>query len=232
MKKVYVLLLAMLLVLTGCAKPAKGKDISVKDGSYPYKIDHKKDAVVVTLQDAAKSGVLWRAEVSPADICTVAEEKAGKDHTCQYRVTGTTEGAACLTLTALQEDETAKFVLQLIVDVDEKGKTTVSNVHHQERIENTVEADGLRYIWSVDVNGNLQFAFSNDEDRWRVQGDGGDVCRVTDAMATPSGCQFSAQALEPGETTVTLTGATTRREIQVTLRVDDEGKLEVASVQE
>ena len=49
MKRVYALLLAMVLLLTGCTGKGKAKDISVKDARYPYRIEHKKDTCLVTV---------------------------------------------------------------------------------------------------------------------------------------------------------------------------------------
>lgn len=232
MKKVCVLLLAMLLVLSGCAKQVKAKDISVKDGSFPYEIDHKKGAAEITLQDAAKNGVLWRVEAFPQGICTVSEEKADEEYTCRYGIAGIVEGAAKLTFTALQEDEAEKFTLNFFVNVDANGKVIISDVSHQEIVDVSVSEDDWKYKWNVDVSGTLHFSFANSEDRWSIQGDGEKVCNLLDVMETPSGCEFSAQAGEPGQTTIKLIGENTQRQIRIVLSVDDAGKLEVVSVQE
>jgi hypothetical protein len=48
MKKVFILMLAILLIFTGCAGGVKTNDVSVKDVSYPYDVLHAEDAVEIT----------------------------------------------------------------------------------------------------------------------------------------------------------------------------------------
>ena len=123
MKRAYVLFLALLLILTGCAKKEKINNVSVKDVCCPYEINHKKDVVELTLHDGKQSGISWRVETIPEGICQVTEENIDKEYTCRYHLSGKEEGAAQLTFTALQSDETVCFVLDLVVNVDSKGKT-------------------------------------------------------------------------------------------------------------
>ena len=232
MKRAYVLLLALLLILTGCAKKEKINNISVKDVCCPYEINHKKDVVEITLHDGKQSGISWRVETVPEDICQVTEENIDKEYTCRYHLSGKEEGAAQLTFTALQTDQTACFVLSLVVNVDSEGKAFVSSYQHQERKDNSVDADGLNYKWNVDINGILNFSFINQEDHWSVSGDGTDAFVLSNMMSTPSGCKFSAQAIAAGQTTIVLTGENSQRTIHVTIQADDQRKMEVISVQE
>lgn len=227
----YVLLLAMLLLLAGCGGKEKTKDISVKDTSCPYEINHRKDWVEITLRDDAKRGIRWNVETMHNGICEVREEKVGKNDTCQYRIDGVTEGVTVLTFTALQEDQTVVFSLDVMTNVDSEGKVTVSDYRHRERSGASSETDALDYRWDVDANDILTFSFFDSDDQWSVRGDGKDVCILSDMMSMPSGCQFSAQAISDGKISVLLTGKTTQRTINVTLQVDD-GVLEVISVQE
>ena len=163
----------------------------------------------------------WRAGI------LVAVHDAGK-----ALVTGKEEGAAQLTFTALQSDETVCFVLDLVVNVDSEGKVFVSSYQHQERKDNSVDADGLRYKWNVDTNGILNFSFINQEDRWSVSGDGADAFVLSNMMSTPSGCKFSAQAIAAGQTTIVLTSENSQRTIHVVIQADDQREMEVVSVQE
>ena len=110
----YVLLLAMLLLLAGCGGKTKVKDISAKDVSCPYQIEHKKDEVEITLRDGAERGILWTVESLPADVCEVTQQKSSKDDVCKYRISGLAEGASHLTFTAQQEDQTVVFSLEVI----------------------------------------------------------------------------------------------------------------------
>ena len=142
MKKAYVLLLALLLILTGCSGKEKTNNASVKDVCCPYEINHKKDGVDITLKDGEKRGILWRVDAIPEYVCDVSQVDIDKEYTCQYRITGKEEGAAQLTFTALQSDETVCFALDLVVNVDSEGKVFVSSYQHQERKDNSVEADG------------------------------------------------------------------------------------------
>ena len=231
MKRMYVLLLAVLLLLAGCGGKGKAKDISDKDVSCPYEIDHKKDWVEITLRDGAERGILWNVEALPADVCEVTQEKSGKDDVCKYRISGLAEGATHLTFTAQQEDQTVVFSLEVIASVDSEGKVTISDYRHKERSGVRSEEESLDYRWDVDENGILTFSFFDDNDQWRVRGDGNGVCALSNMLSTSSGCQFSAQAISDGEINVVLTGKTTQRTIYVTLQVED-GVLEVISVQE
>ena len=230
MKRMYVLLLAMVLLLTGCGGKTKTKDISAKDVSCPYEINHKKDTVEITLRDGAERGILWNVEALPADVCEVTQEKSGKDDVCKYRISGLAEGAAHLTFTA-QQEQTIVFSLEVIASVDSEGKVTISDYRQKERSGVRSEEESLDYRWDVDENGILTFSFFDDNDQWRVRGDGNGVCALSNMLSTSSGCQFSAQAISDGEINVVLTGKTTQRTIYVTLQVED-GVLEVISVQE
>ena len=141
------------------------------------------------------------------------------------------EGATHLTFTAQQEDQTVVFSLEVIASVDSEGKVTISDYRHKERSGVRSEEESLDYRWDVDENGILTFSFFDDNDQWRVRGDGNGVCALSNMLSTSSGCQFSAQAISDGEINVVLTGKTTQRTIYVTLQVED-GVLEVISVQE
>lgn len=232
MKRVSVFFLVLLLILTGCTVKEKAKNVSVKDVCCPYSINHKKDAVEITLQDGRQSGILWRVEAVPEDFCQVTQDEIDKEYTVRYRLTCEEEGAAQLKFIALQEDETVCFVLDLIIDVDSEGKAFVSSYQHHERKDNSVNADGLQYKWNVDTDGILNFSFINQEDNWSVRGDGADAFILSDMMSTPSGCKFSAQAIGAGKTTILLVGENTQRTICVVIQADEQGKMEVVSVQE
>ena len=232
MKRVCVLLLALLLILPGCAGKEKVNNVSVKDVCCPYEISHKKDGVQITLRDGEQSGVLWHVEAVPEDVCQVTQENVDEEYTCRYRLVGKKEGAAQLTFTAMQTDDTVCFVLTLIVDVDSEGKTVVSSYQHQERKDIFVDADGLNYKWNVDTNGILNFSFINQEDHWSISGDGADAFVLSNMMSTPSGCKFSARAIAAGQTTIVLTSENSQRTIHVTIQADDQRKMEVISVQE
>ena len=232
MKRTCALFLALLLILTGCADKEKINDVSVKDVCCPYEINHKKDGVDITLKDGEKRGILWRVDATPEYVCDVSQVDIDKEYTCQYRITGKEEGAAQLTFTALQTDETVCFVLTLVVDVDSEGKAVVSSYQHQERKDIFVDADGLNYKWNVDTNGILNFSFINQEDHWSVSGDGADAFVLSNMMSTPSGCKFSARAIAAGQTTIVLTSENSQRTIHVTIQADDQRKMEVTSVQE
>ena len=150
---------------------------------------------------------------------------------CQYRINGKEEGAAQLIFSALTED-TVQFTLTLVVDVDAKGKAVVSDCRHWERAGEVVDTDGLKYKWHVDEKGTLNFSFINKDDFWQVSGDGDGVCTLAEVLSTPSGCKFSVQANASGQATVQLMGETSQRVIEVKIQADDNGKLEVISVQE
>lgn len=232
MKRAYVLLLVLLLILTGCARKEKADNVSVKDVCCPYEINHKKDVIEVTLQDGGQIGVLWNVETIPEDICQVTQENIDKEYTTRYNLSGKEEGAAQLTFAALQPDGTVCFVLDLVVNVDSEGKAVVSSYQHHERKDNIVDADGLNYKWNVDTNGILNFSFINQEDNWSVHGDGADVFVLSNMMSTPSGCKFSAQAIAAGQATIVLTSENTQRTIHVIIQADQQRKIEVISVQE
>jgi hypothetical protein len=232
MKRVQVLLLALLLLLTGCAGREKVNNISVKDVRCPYEINHAEDAIELTLCDGEKKGISWRVETVSEDTCRVTQVQTDREYTCRYRLTGEEEGVELLTFTALQPDETACFVLTLVVNVDSQGKASVYSYQHQERKENVVDANGLKYKWNVDVDGILNFSFINQEDKWSVRGDGADIFALSNMMSTPVGCKFSAQAKGAGQATIALVSENTQRTIHVVLQADADGKMEVLSVQE
>ena len=225
-------MLALLLLLTGCAGKEKINNVSVKDVCCPYEINHKKDVVELTLRDGKQSGILWQVESIPEDFCQVTQEAVDAQYTCRYTLSGKEEGAAQLQFTARQTDETVCFVLSLIVEVDSEGKTVVSSYQHQERKDNSVDADGLRYKWNVDTDGVLNFSFINQEEKWNVRGDGGDVFALSNMLSTPTGCKFSARASAAGQTTIVITGENSQRTIHVVIQADEQGKMEVISVQE
>ena len=232
MKKVFILLLAVLLIFTGCAGRGKANDVSVKDISYPYEVRHAKDAVEITLRDAANSGTNWKMEAIPNDVCAVTREDTAEAGAYRYRVVGNVEGAAQLTFSAVQDDTTAIFTLTVVINVDSKGRAVATSCRHWEREGASVEADGLEYTWSVDETGLLSFSFSNPDDFWRVEGDGENVCTLIAKMATPSGCMFTAQPKDVGQTTIKLVGVESQREVHVVIRADENGKLAIVSVQE
>ena len=232
MKRAFVLFLALVLLLTGCAGKEKTNDVSVDDVCCPYEIKHKNDVVEITLKDGEQSGVLWGAEIIPDDICEVTQVETDKENTHRYHLSGKEEGAARLTFTATGEDGAVLFVLNLVVDVDAGGKTAVTSCQHKENIDTVVEAEGLTYKWNVDADGILNFAFINADDNWSMDAEKETSFVFVDMMSTPSGCKFSVQANEAGETAVVLVGETTGRRIQVVIRADENGTLEVASVQE
>lgn len=232
MKRVAVLFLALLLIVTGCGKEDQALDISVNDVCCPYEIHHEEKAVLITLHDGEQKGIHWQVEAIPEDVCQITQENMDDEYAFGYRIVGQQEGAAQLTVTALQADQTAAFVLTVVVNVGSDGKPVVSSHQHREREDITVEAEGLNYRWNVDVNGTLNFSFINDEDSWSARSSEDDVCVFSDMMSTPSGCKFSAQANLPGETTVVLVGEATNRTVHVVLQADDNGGLKVISVQE
>lgn len=232
MKKVFILMLAILLIFTGCAGGVKTNDVSVKDVSYPYDVLHAEDAVEITLWDAADSGINWKMEAIPKDVCQVTREAAEEAGACRFRVVGDVEGAAQLTFSAVRDDATVIFTLTVVINVDAEGRTVATSCKHWEREGASVEADGLAYTWSVDENGLLSFSFSNPDDFWRVEGDGENVCTLITQMATPSGCMFKAQAKAAGQTTITLVGNESQRTVHVIIQVDENGDLTIVSVQE
>lgn len=232
MKKIYALLLAALLLLTACAGRGTSNDISVQDTCCPYKIKHQRDCVEITLQDRDRSGILWQVEANPADICEVTQEQTNKDDCVRYRISGKLEGAAELTFTALRSDESVAFDLTLIVTVDANGKPTVTSCDHREKTDVTVEDNGLKYNWNVDVDGVLHFFFIDSEDFWSVSGDGEGVCVLSYKMSTPSGCQFHAAPKAAGQTGVLLIGEKTGRTVRVVIEVNENRELKVVSVQE
>ena len=230
MKRVFVLLLVVMLALTGCAGRTKAKNVSVKDVCCPYEITHQKGALEVAMKNGTKSSLLWNVEVLPDDVCEVTQEKT--EDACRYHIVGIEAGAAELTITAQQEDGTVKFILVLVVNVDSSGNVSATYAEHREREDVSVEKDNLSYTWNVDVDGILNFVFTNNEEIWSISGDGGDVCRLQEALITPSGCRFSAEAVAPGQTSILLVGKETQRTISVVVQVDDGGNMEVISVQE
>ena len=231
MKRLYVLLLAMVLLLSGCTGKGHPMDISVEDVCCPYKLTHREGALTLTLQDGEKQGLTWQTEVIPTDVCELTQEASDEEYTNPYRITGLVEGAAQLTFTAMDNNGEV-FVLRVVVQIDADKKVTLSSCEHGERIDNAVEADGLSYQWNVDVNGILHFSLINTEDHWSVRGDGEGICTLSEKLSTPSGCKFSAEAIAAGQTTVSLVGEETGRIIYVTVQADDNGALQITSVQE
>jgi hypothetical protein len=59
-----------------------------------------------------------------------------------------------------------------------------------------------------------------------------DAFILTNTISTPVGCKFSAQATAAGQTTIVLTGENTQRKVHVVIQADEQGKMEVLSVQE
>lgn len=231
MKRAYIVLLALLLVLTGCGDKIRANNLSVDDVCCPYEIDHKSGGVEITLHSGEMSDILWQLEMVPEDVCEAVQEDSQQEGTVCYRIVGKEAGAAQLKFTAMQQN-TEVFILSVVIDADAAGKTVVSSAQHWEKAATAVESDGLQYKWSVDENGTLTFSFLNREDNWNISGDGEGVCTLSGMIDTPSGCRFSAQATAAGQTDVLLHGEKTQREISVTIQVDDNGKLEVLSVQE
>lgn len=232
MKRVYVLLLVLLLLFAGCARKEKINNISVEDVCCPYEIKHQKDGIELILRDGGQSEIQWRVETIPEDYCQVTQENIDQENTWRYRLTGKKEGVVQVTFTALRTDETVCFVLTLLLDVDAEGKAVVSDYQHHERKENSVQENGLRYKWNVDTNGILNFSFLNEEDNWSVRAAEEDIFIFSNMLSTPSGCRFSAQAKAVGKTTIILVGENSQRTIHVVIQADESGKMELVSVQE
>lgn len=232
MKRIVVLLLAMLLILTGCAGRAKADDVSVQDIRYPYEVCHVNGAVEITLSDAANSASSWTMKAVPDDVCQVTRDDTAAAGTYLYRVLGVLEGAARLTFTASQDDGTEIFTLTVVINVDSKGRAVATSCRHWQREGASVEANGMAYTWTVDENGLLTFDFANSDDFWKLEGDGEGICTLLTKMATPSGYQFTARAKATGETAILLVGENSQRTIRVVIRADESGNLAIASVQE
>jgi hypothetical protein len=232
MKRACILLLALLLILTGCKGKNKPNNVSVNDVSCPYEIKHKKNTVEITLHDGEQSGISWRVETIPEEVCQVTQENVDKEYTCRYRLSGKNEGVMQLTFTAQKADGTDCFVLTLIAEVDSRGRTVVSSYQHHESKVNSVHTDGLNYKWSVDANGVLSFSFIDKEDTWSVRADEAGVFTFSNMMSTPVGCKFSAQAKSAGQATIVLASGNTQRTIHVVIQAEDNGNIEVISVQE
>ena len=232
MKRLYVLLLAMLLVLTGCAGKERTKDASARKTICPYKIEHKRDFVEITLRDRKKQGFLWEVQMMPEEVCKVTQRSSGKGKTAQYRITAQEAGAAQVTFIAAKQDQPDSFILNMMVNVDEDRKVTVTAYQHQELQNAVVEEDGMNYMWNVDTNGVLHFAFMDEENRWYITSDENSVCTLFDKLATPDGCEFSARAKGEGKTSVGLICEKAQRQINIVIEADEDGNLEVTSVQE
>ena len=232
MKRIFALFLALLFILTACSGKKTIDHISVQNICCPYEINHIEDVVEITLSDGDRNGIQWQVTSQPEDICQVTQDNIDKDDSCRYRVSGNVEGAAELSFTALEENGTACFVLTVIVNVDSEGKTTVSTYQHTERKDHSVEEGGLQYHWNTDINGTLNFSLKDQEDNWSVTGDGADVFVLSNMMSTPVGCKFSAQAKGAGQATIVLVSQNARRTVHVIIQADDEGNIEVISVQE
>ena len=232
MKKVFIWLLAMLLIFTGCAGLKKVEDIRISDTICPYFIHYNKGVLEVTLQINSENALQWQVNALPDDICRVAEISVEGENMVRYDVTGVEPGATQLTFTALQEEGAIAFVLTLIVDVDSAKRATVRQYEHQERQSAHEELNGLTYQWNVDVDGVLSFNFTDTEDMWFISNAESTVFRYRQRLSTSSGCQFSLQAVSAGQDTVVLTGENTQRVIHVVVKADENGKLEVVSVQE
>ena len=232
MKKVFAVLLAALLMLTGCVNKEEDKNVSVTDALCPYKIGHKEGALEITLQNGAKNGLTWQVTAMPDDVCQITQKDSEDADTALYSVKGVVEGAVQLTFTGAQEDQTVGFVLTVVANINANKEVNLASYQHRERNQTAVEADGLNYKWDVDVNGVLNFTFKESEDQWSVQCDDSEVCKFVNQLSTPSGCNFSVEAVSPGQVTVELLGETSQRKINVVLQVDNAGKLEVISVQE
>lgn len=232
MKRAYLLLLTLVLILTGCGGRGEANDVSVKDVCCPYEINHKKEVVEIKLRDGDQSGILWNVETVPEEICQVTQETNNDEFTSRFRLSGLEPGAAKVTFTARQPDETVSFVLTLVASVDAEGKTVVTSCQHHESGNISVEADGLNYKWNVDVDGVLHFSFLNEEDYWSASGDGADGFSLSDIMSTSTGCKFSVQATAAGQMTITLTGESSQRTIHVVIGSDEAGRMEVVSVEE
>ena len=232
MKRIVVLLLAMLLILTGCAGRAKADDVSVQDIRYPYEVRHVNGAVEITWSDADNSASSWTMNVVPDDVCQVVQDDSASAGTYRYRVLGVLEGAAQLTFIAAQDDGTEIFILTVVINVDSKGRAAATSCRHWQREGASVEANGLAYTWTVDENGLLTFDFTNSDDFWKLEGDGEGICTLVTKMATPSGYHFTAWAKAAGETAILLVGENSQRTIRVIIRVDESGNLAIASVQE
>lgn len=221
MKKLLVLLLV--LILAGCSVDEAEDTVSVKDVCCPYEICQTDDALEVTVKDGELADVTWTTDVVPQEICAVTTAKKG-----EYRITGSQEGAAQVTFTAMQNEQ-IRFVLTVVVDIDAKNQVTLKTHEHREQNDVSVEEDGLNYNWSVDVEGILTFSFIDSEDTWNVLDDEG---VLLSKMSTPSGCKFSVQTIASEPCVISLVGEASQRTISVTIESDDGGNLRIASVQE
>ena len=224
MKRVFLLLLAVVLLATGCAGSRNAKDVSVEDARCPYEIRHQEGTLAVTLRG---EDVTWHTTLVPEDVCELTQGEGNG----RYSITGLAEGAAQVVFTALDEKEREAFVLTLVVQIAANKTVSLESYDHRERTDTAMEEGGLSYQWNVDVNGILTFSFLNTEDRWSVHGEGEEICTLFDKLATSGGCKFSAEAKSEGQTVVTLVGETTGRTVYVTVQVAAD-TLEIVSVQE
>ena len=224
--------LALLFILTACSGAKTFDHVSVQNVCCPYEINHIEDITEITLSNGDRYGMQWQVISQPEDICQVTLDNTDEGNSFRYRVSGNVEGVAQLSFTALEENGTACFVLTVIVNVDSEGKTTVSSYQHTERKDHSVEEGGLQYHWNTDINGTLNFSLKDQEDNWSVTGDGADVFVLSNMMSTPVGCKFSAQAKGAGQATIVLVSKNALRTVHVIIQADDEGNIEVLSVQE
>ena len=232
MKRLYALLAVLLLVFTACGRKNQSQDVSVSDVCCPYEITHEENDLLITLRDTEQQGLKWQLEAIPQDVCQIAQENIDDASGCRYRVSGSIEGMEQLRVTALKSDETAAFTLTVMVNVGADGKVVLASHEHRQREDTVVEENGLNYQWNVDVDGKLNFSFINAEDSWSISGVEDDVCIFSDVLSTPSGCRFTAQANNPGQTMVVMVGESTQRTIHVVVQVEENGALAVVSVQE
>lgn len=221
--------MALLLLLTGC-KGKKNPDITVSEALCPYALVHEGDELCVRLQSGELTQAVWTAPGEEQALCAVTQEKTKDAADSQYRVSGREEGLTQLQFAAAREDapEEICFLLTVTVNVDDQGKVLVQTATHQEARTYT---QGEDLAWNIDLQGVLTFRLLDKEQTWRLLGDGGEVCRITELMGMPTGWSFQAEPLSPGAAEAVLENSTTGRRITVQLQVDDNRKLSVTEVQ-